>query len=54
MKVLLAFFVALQALQTEWIVREWFNEAVNVFKFSNENWISFSEAVDAVSKEGLI
>merc|ERR1712002_147869 len=48
MKLSVALFAAAQASPTQWMVDQWWNEAVDVFNFSNNNWAAFSNAVDSV------
>ena len=49
MKLSLSIFAAAKAITTDWIVSNWWKEAVGVFKFANENWAAFAAPVDAVS-----
>merc|ERR1712168_1507597 len=48
MKLSVALFAAAQANPTEWMVNQWWEQAVQVFNFSANNWSSFSAAVDSV------
>merc|ERR1712156_418396 len=48
MKLSVALFAAAQANPTQWMVDQWWNEAVDVFNFSNNNWAAFSKAVNSV------
>ena len=49
MKLSLALAAVAQANPTQWMINEWWNQAVSVFSFSSENWAAFSKAIDSVS-----
>ena len=51
MKLSVALFAAAQANPTEWMVNQWWEQAVQVFNFSANNWSSFAAAVNSVSFE---
>ena len=48
MKLSLALVAAANANQMDWMVNQWWEEAVQVFDFSNKNWAAFAGAVNAV------
>merc|ERR1712088_1126462 len=48
MKLSVALFAAAQANPTEWMVNQWWEQAVQVFNFSANNWSSFAAAVNSV------
>ena len=49
MKLSLALAAVAQANPTDWMVNQWWDQAVQVFNFSSNNWSSFAAAVDSVS-----
>ena len=49
MKLSLALAAVAQANPTQWMINEWWNQAVSVFNFSNDNWEAFNNAVLSVS-----
>merc|ERR1711935_1015453 len=48
MKLSLALAAVAQANPTDWMVNQWWDQAVQVFNFSSNNWSSFAAAVDSV------
>merc|ERR1712123_341755 len=50
MKLSLALVAAANANQMDWMVNQWWEEAVQVFDFSNKNWAAFAGAVNAVDE----
>merc|ERR1712128_138306 len=46
----LALVAAANANQMDWMVNQWWEEAVQVFDFSNKNWAAFAGAVNAVDE----
>merc|ERR1711893_142086 len=51
MKLSLALAAVAQANPTQWMINEWWNQAVSVFNFSNSNWEAFSNAVSSVPED---
>ena len=49
MKLSLTLIAAANASQLDIVINQWWNEAVSVFNFSNNNWDAFSDAINSVS-----
>ena len=49
MKLSLALVAAANAAPLDWMISQWWEEAVSVFNFSNDNWAAFAGAINAVS-----
>lgn len=50
MKVTAVLAATASANVTNFIVENWWNQAVQVFNFASENWAAFAQAADSVSK----
>ena len=49
MKVTAVLAATASANVTEFIVENWWNQAVQVFQFASSNWAQFASAADSVS-----